>query len=117
MNLPTQLAWSHSRLPSCSTKHKLSSFNLNISDHLSISIDIDIPIPILKEKRKISFRNLKSPSPSALLPLKCLPPLPHRLVIPLILSNYYNDTLSTCLDQLAPITSKIVSFTHLNSTK
>ena len=97
------------------TLHQLSSLNLNISDHLAITMDIDIPIPIPKEKRKITFRNIKSISPSALSTsltstMSASPPPPSDNPSDLI--NYYNNTLSSCLDQLAPIKTKTVSFTH-----
>ncbi|XP_075963092.1 uncharacterized protein LOC142966290 [Anarhichas minor] len=89
--------------------------NLNISDHLAITMDIDIPIPIPKAKRNISFRNLKSISPTTLSAslastMSASPaPLSDN---PSDLVNYYNDTLSSCLDQLAPMKTKTVSFTH-----
>ncbi|KAL7382588.1 hypothetical protein ABVT39_024726 [Epinephelus coioides] len=97
------------------TIQQLSSINLHISDHLAIILDIHLPTPLPKDKRIISFRNLKSISPqdfSASLSnnLSTFPPPlsddPNELV------NYYNNTLSSCLDQLAPIKTKSVSFTH-----
>ncbi|KAK0154922.1 hypothetical protein N1851_002758 [Merluccius polli] len=93
----------------CSTNlhiQHLSSHNLHISDHLAIILDLDIPIPTPKQQRTITFRNLKSLSPSAL-----SASLTHCLD-PADLVNYYNNTLSSCLDQLAPTKTKTVSFTH-----
>uniref|UniRef100_A0A8P4G516 Reverse transcriptase domain-containing protein n=1 Tax=Dicentrarchus labrax TaxID=13489 RepID=A0A8P4G516_DICLA len=97
------------------TLHHLSSFNLNISDHLAIITDIDIPIPTIKDKRTISFRNLKSISPSALttsLASKISSSPPPLTDNPSDLTKFYNETLSSCLHQLAPIKTKTVSFTH-----
>ncbi|KAL7388227.1 hypothetical protein ABVT39_009504 [Epinephelus coioides] len=98
------------------TIQQVSSINLHISDHLAIILDTHLPTPLPKDKRIISFRNLKFISPedfSASLSntLSTFPPLlsdnPSELV------NYYNNTLSSvCLDQLAPIKTKSVSFTH-----
>ncbi|KAL7384922.1 hypothetical protein ABVT39_011588 [Epinephelus coioides] len=92
------------------TIQQLSSINLHISDHLAIIMDIHLP----KDKH-ISFGNLKSISPqvfSASLSntLSTFPPPlsddPSELV------SYYNNTLSSCLDQLAPIKTKSVLLTH-----
>lgn len=100
----------------CSTNlhiQQLSSHNLHISDHLAITMDMDIPTP--KHNRTITFRNLKSLSPSALSAslTHCLSASPPPLSDdPADLVNYYNYTLSSCLDQLAPTKSKTVSFTH-----
>lgn len=102
----------------CSTKlniQQLSSHNLHISDHLAITMNIVIPTPTPKHTRTITFRNIKSLSPSALSAslthcLSASPPLPFD--DPADLVNYYNNTLSSCLDQLAPIKTKTVSFTH-----
>ncbi|XDV31632.1 hypothetical protein PO909_002599 [Leuciscus waleckii] len=93
----------------------LSSLNLNISDHLVITMNIDLPITTTKNKRSISFRNLKSISTPALLAslvskISSIPPL--QTDNPSDLTDYYNETLSICLDQLAPIKTKTVSFTH-----
>lgn len=93
----------------------LSSLNLNISDHLAITMDIDIPIPFPKAKRNISFRNLKTIYPATLTAslASTMSSSPSPLSDnPSVLVNYYNNTLSSCLDQLAPITTRIVSFKH-----
>ena len=97
------------------TIHHLSSFNLNISDHLAITMDVDIPIPTAKDKQTISFRNLKSISPSALSAslasqISASPPL--LTDNPSDLTKFYNETLCSCLNQLDPIKTKTVSFTH-----
>uniref|UniRef100_A0A0F8B8R9 Uncharacterized protein n=1 Tax=Larimichthys crocea TaxID=215358 RepID=A0A0F8B8R9_LARCR len=78
-------------------------------------MDIDIPIPTAKDKQTISFRNLKSISPSALsasLTSKISASPPPLTDNPSDLTKYYNETLSSCLNQLAPIKTKTVSFTH-----
>lgn len=98
------------------TIHQLSCLNLTISDHLPITIDINLPMPSSKHKCKILFRSLKSISHSArsvALNSKLSafpPPLPGNLSG---LVNHYKDILSSFLDQLAPITTKPVTFTHL----
>ncbi|XP_029929809.1 LOW QUALITY PROTEIN: uncharacterized protein LOC115374818 [Myripristis murdjan] len=97
------------------TLNRLSSLNLNISDHLAIIMDIDTPIPTPKNTRKITFRNIKSIPPSALsasLATKMSASPPLSLDNPSDLVNYYNHILSSCLDQLAPIKTKTVTFTH-----
>nr|XP_029137828.1 uncharacterized protein LOC114921708 [Labrus bergylta] len=97
------------------TIHQLSSLNLNISDHLAINMDILIPLPTPKQKRKISFRNIKSVDPSAFsasISSKISSSPPPQFNNPSELITYYNNTLSFCLDQLAPIKTKTVSFTH-----
>ncbi|KAK5918736.1 hypothetical protein CgunFtcFv8_003473 [Champsocephalus gunnari] len=98
----------------CSTGvDHLSSLDPHISDHLAITMDINIPIQ--KHKRTITFRNLKSLSPSALSAcitrkMSAFPPPPPDN--PCQLVDYYNTTLSPCLDELAPQNTKTVSFTH-----
>ncbi len=102
----------------CSTNlniQQLTSHDLHISDHLAITMDLDIPIHTTKQNRTIIFRNLKSISPSVLSAslthcLSTSPPPPSDN--PTDLVDYYNSTLSTCLDQLAPIKTKTVSFSH-----
>ncbi|KAK7915506.1 hypothetical protein WMY93_011267 [Mugilogobius chulae] len=95
--------------------HKVSCQNLHISDHLAITFEISVPTAAPKAKRKITFRNLKSiekSAVSALLTTKlssCPPPESDN---PSELVTYYNNTLSSCLDELAPIKTKTVSFTH-----
>ncbi|CAJ1052853.1 LOW QUALITY PROTEIN: uncharacterized protein LOC115374818 [Xyrichtys novacula] len=46
------------------------------------------------------------------LPAECLPPLPPPPENPSELVSFYNHTLSSCLDQLAPIRTKYVTFKH-----
>ncbi|XP_073328899.1 uncharacterized protein [Pagrus major] len=95
------------------TLHKLSSLNLQISDHLAIIMDFITPLRPPKLKRNITFRNIKSISPSAFSDLLAntlsTPPLTFN---PTDLVNHYNDTLSLCLNNLAPLKTKSVSFTH-----
>ncbi|KAL7398737.1 hypothetical protein ABVT39_014403 [Epinephelus coioides] len=65
VNFPTH-NHSHTLDLVCSTGltiQQLSSINLHISDHLAIILDIHLPTPLPKDKRIISFRNLKSISP------------------------------------------------------
>jgi len=96
------------------TIYHLSSFNLNISDHLAIIMETDIPIPTAKDKRTISFRNLKTISTSALSdsPASKISASPLLTDNPSDLTKFYNETLSSCLNQLAPIKTKTVSFNH-----
>ncbi|CAJ1069708.1 LOW QUALITY PROTEIN: uncharacterized protein LOC115374818 [Xyrichtys novacula] len=112
----------------CSTGisiHHLSTTNLYISDHLAVTFNVNPPTtppphpptPPLphSEKRQITFRNLKSISPQDLsaslsTTLTASPPSPSAKLPDLI--NYYNNTLSSCLDQLAPLKTKTVSFRH-----
>ncbi|XP_010774485.1 uncharacterized protein [Notothenia coriiceps] len=97
------------------TIHHLSSLNLHVSDHLAIIMDINIPIPAQKQKRTITYRHLKSISPSAITAsITCKmsvspPPLSENLSE---LVDYYNSTLSFCLNELAPTKTKNVSFIH-----
>ena len=93
----------------------LASNNLHISDHLAITFQTHTPSPHEKQKRTITFRNLKSINPSSL--STCLSESIAKLTIthnnsPDYLVNCYNSSLSSCLDQLAPVQSKLVSFSH-----
>ncbi|XP_029957253.1 uncharacterized protein LOC115395750 [Salarias fasciatus] len=97
------------------TIHNLSSHNLNISDHLAITFSIHIPLTAPKTKREITFRNLKSidpPALSALLTTKLTTSPPPPSDNPSDLVSHCNNTLSSCLDELAPTKTKTVSFTH-----
>lgn len=116
VNFPTH-SLGHTLDLVCSTGltiQQLISRNLHISDHLAIIFDIHLPTPIPKKKRTISFRNIKSIQPqdfSAALSATLVksPPLSDDLEN---LINHYNNSLSTCLNQLAPLKTKTVSFTH-----
>lgn len=88
------------------TIHNLSLTDLTISDHLAITLDIITPSPTVKQTRTITFRNLKSISPISLtssishaISTSLLPsdPIASDLV------NFYNHTLSTCLNRIAPL--------------
>ncbi|XP_068597914.1 uncharacterized protein [Brachionichthys hirsutus] len=97
------------------TIHNLSSDNLHISDHLAITFNLHIPLTISRTQREIVFRNLKSIDPSALSALLTTkmaisPPPPSDN--PSELVTHYNDTLSSCLDELAPTKTKLVNFIH-----
>ncbi|KAM9318552.1 LOW QUALITY PROTEIN: uncharacterized protein KZ484_022779 [Pholidichthys leucotaenia] len=78
--------------------------NLHIFDHLTITMDINIPIPSPKEKRTVSFRNIKSiTSPVLSASLISMisaspPPLSDDLTD---LVHYYSTTLSSCLNHSA----------------
>ncbi|XP_040912342.1 uncharacterized protein LOC121193970 isoform X2 [Toxotes jaculatrix] len=98
----------------CLCIQNLSLTDLAISDHLAITMDINIPIPGSKHTYTITFRNLKSLFPisfsssiSDIITASSFPanPTPPELVV-------YNRTLSTCLNQLAPLKTKTVSFSH-----
>ncbi|XP_049450826.1 uncharacterized protein LOC125900093 [Epinephelus fuscoguttatus] len=78
-------------------------------------MNIEIPTPSPIQSRTITFRNLNSLTPAALSAsltycLSASPPPPSN--DPADLVNYYNSTLSSCLDQLTPTKTKTVSFTH-----
>ena len=95
--------------------HNISSTDLTISDHLAITLSIDTPAPQSKQNRKITFRNLKSICPASLSTcitntLSGLTPLVNPT--PTDLVNTYNSTLSSSLNQLAPLKTKTVTFTH-----
>ena len=102
----------------CSTGlnlHHLSGSDLFLSDHLAITMTINIPTPPPKQKRKINFRKLSSVSATSLsssLSEKISTTPFVDLHSPSDLTDYYNNILSSCLDQLAPIKTKTVSFTH-----
>ncbi|CAJ1050070.1 hypothetical protein D5F01_LYC22364 [Xyrichtys novacula] len=101
--LSVQPAWKHP--PSC--------HDLHISDHLLIKTVITLPDPPTRLKRTINFRNLKSISPSALtaaLSLNLTTSPPQASDNPSDLVTYYNQTLSSCLNLLAPVKSKSVTF-------
>ncbi|XP_033996249.1 uncharacterized protein LOC117490598 [Trematomus bernacchii] len=98
------------------TIHHLSSLNLHISDHLAIIMDINIPIPAQKQKRTITYRNLKSISPSAItasitckMSVSPPPPPPHFLKTHL---NFNPKRLfSTISKLLKPCDNATSSFT------
>uniref|UniRef100_UPI003AAD8E98 uncharacterized protein n=1 Tax=Centroberyx gerrardi TaxID=166262 RepID=UPI003AAD8E98 len=101
------------------TISNLSSTDLTISDHLAITLDIDIPTPLVKQKRSITFWNLKSINPSSLsstladiISDSALTPN----VSPIDLVNTYNDALSSSkgrqLERLAKRTGLTV---HLDA--
>ncbi|XP_072556731.1 uncharacterized protein [Paramormyrops kingsleyae] len=97
------------------TINNLSSHNLCISDHFAITFNIQIPLTAHKAKRTITFRNLKSIDTTALSVLLSskLPTFPSPLSDnPSELVTHYNNTLSYCLDELAPTKTKTVSFTY-----
>uniref|UniRef100_A0A671YR52 Reverse transcriptase domain-containing protein n=1 Tax=Sparus aurata TaxID=8175 RepID=A0A671YR52_SPAAU len=97
------------------TLHQLSSLDLHISDHLAITLDFITPVPPPKLKRNITFRNIKSINPSALsdvLANTLSTSTPPPTACPSDLASYYNNTLSLCLDKLAPLNTRTVSFTH-----
>uniref|UniRef100_A0A8C6S6Z5 Reverse transcriptase domain-containing protein n=1 Tax=Neogobius melanostomus TaxID=47308 RepID=A0A8C6S6Z5_9GOBI len=95
------------------TIHNLSLTDLTISDHLAITLDIITPSPTAKHSRTITFRNLKSISPIAL-----SASISHAFTSSLLpsdptasdLVNLYNHTLSSCLNQIAPLKTASVSF-------
>ncbi len=80
-------------------------------------MDIGIAIPTPKQKHHMSFRNLKSASPLAL-----YAPIASHITAPCVKTpqnlspNTINNTLSFCLDQLAPVKTKTVSFTKSEHT-
>ncbi|KAG1935820.1 adhesion G protein-coupled receptor L4 [Pimephales promelas] len=97
------------------TIHNLSLTDLTISDHLAITLDIITPCPTAKHTRTITFRNLKSISPFALtssishaISTSSLPSAPTASD----LVNFYNHSLSTCLNQIAPLKTASVSFSN-----
>ncbi|KAF7645087.1 hypothetical protein LDENG_00210350 [Lucifuga dentata] len=93
----------------------LSSTDLTISDHLAITLDIDLPTPLPKQKRSISFHNLKSlnPTPLSSSLVDASPSsLFHQVTSTTELVNTYNNLLSSCLNDLAPVKTKSVSFSH-----
>ena len=86
-----------------------------VSDHLAITFTIDTPSPIEKQKRTITFRNLKSINTSSLstsLSTIISDSSLTQTVNPTDLVNLYNNSLSSCLDHLAPKQTRSVSFTH-----
>ena len=97
------------------TINNLTCTDLAISDHLTITLDIDIPTPLVKQKRIITYRNLKSINPSSF-SSTLADTIPENLltsaISPAELVNTYNNVLSSCLDQTAPTKSRTVSFTH-----
>uniref|UniRef100_UPI00358F88A5 uncharacterized protein n=1 Tax=Myxine glutinosa TaxID=7769 RepID=UPI00358F88A5 len=102
----------------CSTGlilHHLSGSDLTLSDHLAITLTINIPTPAPRHYRTINFRKLNAFSPasfSSTLSEKMSTSPFVDLHTPSDLTDYYNHTLSSCLDQIAPIKTKTVSFTH-----
>ncbi|KAL7403700.1 hypothetical protein ABVT39_003889 [Epinephelus coioides] len=102
----------------CSTGlhiHYTSSTDLSISNHLAITLVIDIPTPQSKQDCTITFRNLKSICPVSL--STCISNTLSALTLPvnpasMDLVNIYNNTLSTSLNQLPPLKTKTVTFTH-----
>ena len=85
---------------------------LTLTLHLATTLHTDIPTLYPRDKHKISLRNLKYISPSALLASLASkmsvspPPLSDN---PSDLANYYNDKLSSSLDQFPPIKTQTVS--------
>ncbi|CAJ1081757.1 hypothetical protein D5F01_LYC22364 [Xyrichtys novacula] len=72
-----------------------------------------LPDPPIRLKRIINFQNLKSNSPSALtaaLSLNLTASPPQASDNPSDHVTYYNQTLSSCLNLLAPVKSKSVTF-------
>jgi len=97
------------------TIHNLSLTDLTISDHLAITLDTITPFPTAKHTSTITFRNLKSISPIALtssislaISTCSLPSAPTASD----LVNFYNHTLSTCLNQIAPLKTASVTFSN-----
>ena len=97
------------------TISNLTSIDLTVSDHLAITLDINTPTPHVKQKRTITFRNIKSiklPSLSSALAATVSASVPIPTISPIALVNYHNDALSSCFDIIAPIKSKLTSLTR-----
>ncbi|CAJ1074070.1 uncharacterized protein LOC114921708 [Xyrichtys novacula] len=115
INFPTH-KHGHILDPVCFTNitiSNISSNNLHISDHHAISLDIHIPQPSPTTSRTITFRKLTplSPAQFALQMVNSIPtspPPPSGNTGDLI--KLYNSTLLSCLDNIAPIHQRTVSF-------
>ncbi|CAL9690879.1 unnamed protein product [Knipowitschia caucasica] len=88
--------------------------DLTLSDHLAVTVDIAIPSQTPKQTRKITYRNLKSLSPttfasSVTTTLSSSPhPRPDSSTSELV--DHHNQILSSCLNQFAPLKTATVSF-------
>ncbi|CAJ1086698.1 hypothetical protein D5F01_LYC22364 [Xyrichtys novacula] len=115
INFPTH-KHGHILDPVCSTNitiSDISSYNLHISDHLAITLDIHIHQPSPTTPRTITFRKLTplSPEQFALQLVNSIPTSPSPPSANTgDLIKLYNSTLLSCLDNIAPIHQRTVSY-------
>ncbi|KAG7498680.1 hypothetical protein JOB18_017353 [Solea senegalensis] len=93
--------------------HNLTLSDLAISDHRAITMDIVTPTPTPSQIRSITFRNLKSLNPisfSSFISESLSRSSLSTDSTTIELVDHYNQSLSSCLNQLAPLKAKTVSF-------
>ncbi len=89
----------------------LQVYDVGVSDHLAVTFEVPILVPPTKPKRNMTFRNIKNLDAITLSQrLQHLSPSPHSSADDLM--DYYNTSLTTILDCLAPLKTRTVTFTR-----
>ncbi|CAM4579724.1 unnamed protein product [Leuciscus chuanchicus] len=89
----------------------LQVYDVGVSDHLAVTFEVPILVPPTKPKRHMTFRNIKNLDATSLSQhLQHLSPSPHSSADDLM--DYYNTSLTSILDCLAPLKTRTVTFTR-----
>lgn len=99
---------------SCILPYNITSAELPISDHKAVLFNTNLLLSKAKAHRVISNRNIRHVHPESLISLITSNPAPPQTTSTLDLMDYYNDTLSSTLDTLAPLKTQTISFTYIS---
>ncbi|KAG1925807.1 hypothetical protein F2P79_025291 [Pimephales promelas] len=90
----------------------LQVYDVGVSDHLAVTFEVPLLVPPTKPKRVITFRNIKNLDATSL--SHCLQHLspPPNSSAPSKLICYYNTSLTSILDCIAPLKTQTVTFTR-----
>ncbi|XP_063340822.1 uncharacterized protein LOC134635361 [Pelmatolapia mariae] len=114
INFPTHTKGHTLDLVCCSglTPFNCKADELLISDHLLLSFNIKMTFSITKNLRTISFRNIKKINPATLSFAFSSHLHFHNLLTQEDLVSYYNSSLNSILNSVAPLKTKSVSFSQ-----